>query len=141
MIEKIRSFNIRKAGVISLIIGIIGIMVQILMLTHVIPYTWINGGRLPSYQAAVQNSYPSIILILLNIPITLIASRIIPIKLNKFWTIVLIIWLWASIPLDIIGIAEQLLGTLFEKTCMSIITIIGFMMDFRMAAEKRFKHR
>jgi hypothetical protein len=106
-------------------------------MSHVLPYTWINGGRSTSYQAAFKTSLSSIITILISILITLIASRIIPLRLNKFWTIVLIIWLWIGIPLDMIGIIQQFLGTIFEKSCMSIVTIIGCIMDFRIAMEKR----
>jgi predicted neutral ceramidase superfamily lipid hydrolase len=137
LIEKIRKFKIQKAGYISIVVGIFAISVHIFVMSHVMPYTWINGGRSISYQAASKTSLSSIITIFISILITLIASKIIPLRLNKFWTIVLIIWLWLGIPLDIIGIAQQFLGTIFEKSCMSIVTIIGFMMDFRIALEKR----
>lgn len=137
MIEKIRRFNIQKAGYISILMGAFAVAIHILVLLRVLPYAWINGGRSVSYQAAFQTSLSSIIIILIGIPIILIASRIIPLRLNRFWTIILIIWLWISIPLDAVGIIQQFLGTMFEKSCMSIITIIGFMMDFRIAVEKR----
>ncbi len=137
MIEKIRRFNIQKAGYISIAVGIVAIFVHVLVMSHVLPYTWINGGRSISYQAAFQTSLSSIVTIFISILITLIASKIIPLGLNKFWTILLIIWLWIGIPLDLIGIAQQFLGTTFEKSCMSIVTIIGCMMDFRIALEKR----
>lgn len=137
MIEKIRKFDLKKAGYISAAMGVIAIAVHLLVIFHVLPYTWINGGRSVSYQAAFQTSFSSIFIILFSILITLIASRIIPLRLNKFWTIVLIIWLWIGIPLDIIGIAQQFLGTIFEKCCMSIVTIITFMTEFRIAVEKR----
>lgn len=137
MIEKIRKFNIQKAGFISITMGVFAIAVHVLVLTHILPYTWINGGRSASFQAAFQTSLSSIVMILIGIPITLIASRIIPLRLNKFWTILLIIWLWVGIPLDLAGIVQQFLGTVFEKLCMSVVTIIGFAMDFRIAVEKR----
>lgn len=137
MIEKIRKYNIKKAGFISIAIGIVAIAVHVLALLQILPYEWINGGRSPSYQAAFQTSISSIVMILISIMITLIASKIIPLKLNKFWTVLLIIWLWIGVPLDLIGIIQQLLGTSFEKSFMSIVTAIGFLMDFRIALEKR----
>lgn len=137
MIEKIRKFNIQKAGYIAIISGIFAISVHVLVMSHVLPYTWVNGGRSVSYQAAFQTSLSSIIAIFINILILLIASKIIPLKLNKFWTMLLIIWLWIGIPFDMIGIIQQFLGTIFEKSCMSIVTILGCMMDFRIALEKR----
>lgn len=117
--------------------GAFAVAIHILVLLRVLPYAWINGGRSVSYQAAFQTSLSSIIIILIGIPIILIASRIIPLRLNRFWTIILIIWLFLGIPLDAVGIIQQFLGTMFEKSCMSIITIIGFIMDFRIAVEKR----
>lgn len=137
MIEKIRKYNIKKAGSISIIVGFVAIAVHALVLFQVLPFEWINGGRSPSYQAAFQTSMSSIIMILISIMITLIASKIIPLKLNKFWTILLMIWLWIGIPLDVVGTIQQLLGTGFEKSFMSIVTAIGFIMDFRIALEKR----
>lgn len=137
MIDKIRKLNIQKAGLIAIAIGVFAICIHALVIFHILPYTWINGGRSTSYQAAAQTSFNSIITILISIIITLIASKIVPLRLNKFWTILLIIWLWIGIPLDIAGIIQQFLGTIFEKSCMSIVTIIGFMMDFRIALEKR----
>ena len=137
MIEKIRKCNIKKAGFISAAMGMVAIAVHAMVLFQILPYEWINGGRSPSYQAANQTSINSIIMIVISILITLIASKLIPLELNKFWTILLIIWLWIGIPLDIVGIIQQLLGTVFEKSFMSIVTIIGFIMDFRIAIEKR----
>ncbi|WP_258876389.1 hypothetical protein [Clostridium sp. CM028] len=43
-----------------------------------------------------------------------------------------------TLPLGLMGIVQQFLGTMFEKYCMSIVAIIGFLSDTRIAVEKRW---
>ena len=66
-----------------------GLVVHLLVIAGIIPYLWVNGGRTESLEAARQISTQSIIMTVVNIFIALIASRIIPLKLNRFWGIVL----------------------------------------------------
>ncbi|NNU78068.1 hypothetical protein [Clostridium estertheticum] len=138
MLDKIRKINIKKAGVCSVTIGVINIIVHILIITQTMPYTWVNGGRSVSYELARQTSLSSIYITIFNIIIALIASKIIPLKMNKFWSKFLTIFLVVTLPLGLIGIGEQFLGTIFEKCCMSIVAIIGFLSDTRIAVEKRW---
>lgn len=138
MLEWIRKFNLRKAGWISASIGGINIIVHLLVISNIIPYLWVNGGRTESFEAAQQISVDSIILTVINIIIALIASQIIPIKINKFWGIVISAFLILTLPLTLVGVAQQFLGTAFEKCVMSIVTIIGFCSDVRIAFEKRW---
>ncbi len=138
MKEWIRKFNLRKAGFISVAIGVLTIIVHVLVITGVLPYLWVNGGRSESFEVAQQTSFSSIIIILISIVITIIASQIIPIKFNKFWGIVISVFLIITLPLSFIGIIEQFLGTMFEKCVMSIVTIVGFIADTRIAFEKRW---
>ena len=99
---------------------------------------WVNGGRSESFSDAQSTSFSSIIITVISIIITLIASHIIPIRLNKFWGIAISVFLIATLPLSFIGVIAQVLGTLFEKCVMSIITIVGFCADTRIAFEKRW---
>ena len=138
MLTWIRKFDLKKAGYISVLIGVINIIVHILVITGVLPYLWVNGGRSESLSAAQATSFSSIIITVISILITLIASHIIPIKLNKFWGIAISVFLIVTLPLSFIGIIAQFLGTIFEKCVMSIITIIGFCADTRIAFEKRW---
>lgn len=138
MLDKIRKINIKKAGVCSVIIGILNIIVNVLVITKAMPYTWINGGRSVSFDAARQTSLSNIYIMLINIVIVLIASRIIPIKINKFWSIVLTVFLLVTLPFGLVDIILQFLGTIFEKCIMSIVAIIGFLTDIRIAVEKRW---
>ena len=138
MLEWIRKFDLRKAGICSVVIGGVNIIVHILVITNIIPYLWVYGGRTESFAAAQQTSTSSIVMTIANILITLIASQIIPVKLNKFWGIALSIFLIITLPLKLVGVIQQFLGTTFEKCVMGIVTIIGFCADTRIAFEKRW---
>lgn len=138
MLEWIRKFDLRRAGVCSVAVGGINIILHILVIANIIPYSWVNGGRSESYAKAQQISMSSIIMTIINIGIALIASRIIQVKLNKFWGIMLSAFLIVTLPLSFVGVIQQFLGTPFEKYFTSVITIIGFLADTRIAFEKRW---
>lgn len=138
MLEWIRKFDLRRAGVCSVAVGGINIILHILVIANIIPYSWVNGGRSESYAKAQQISMSSIIMTIINIGIALIASRIIQVKLNKFWGIMLSAFLIVTLPLSFVGVIQQFLGTPFEKYITSVITIIGFLADTRIAFEKRW---
>ena len=138
MLTWIRKFDLKKAGYISVLIGVINIIVHILVIAGAIPYLWVNGGRSESFSAARSTSFSSIIITAISILITLIASQIIPIRLNKFWGIAISVLLIVTLPLSFIGAIAQFLGTIFEKCVMSIITIVGFCADTRIVFEKRW---
>jgi|GEM_PF-1005742 len=138
MLAWIRRFDLKKAGYVSVLIGIINILVHILVITGIIPYLWVNGGRSESFSAAQSTSFSSIIITLISILITVIASQIIPIRFNKFWGIVISVFLIVTLPLSFIEIIFQFLGTIFEKCVTSIVTIVGFCADTRIAFEKRW---
>ena len=138
MLEWIRKFDIRKAGICSVVSHGIGIVLHILVIANIIPYLWVNGGRTETFAAAQQISTSSIIMLLVNILITLIASRIIPVRLNKFWGILLSTFLVITLPVTLVGVIQQFLGTTFEKCVTGIVTIIGFCADTRIAFERRW---
>ena len=138
MFERIRKFDLRRAGVCSVAVGGINIILHILVIANIIPYLWVNGGRSESYAKAQQISMSSIMITIINIGIALIASRIIQVKLNKFWGIMLSAFLIVTLPLSFVGVIQQFLGTPFEKCFTSVITIMGFLADTRIAFEKRW---
>lgn len=138
MLEWIRKFSLRKAGICGVIVGMANIIVHIFVIANIIPYLWVNGGRTESFEVAQQISISSIGITIVNVLIALVASQIIPIKFNKFWGIVLSVFLIITLPLTLVGVIQQFLGTIFEKCVMGIITIIGFCADTRIAFEKRW---
>lgn len=138
MLDKIRKFDLKKAGYGGCIIGLFNIMVHMLVIFQIIPYTWVNGGRTASLVVAQEISVSSIIITVINILIALVATQIIPIKLNRIVGITLSTFLILTLPFSFIGIIQQFLGTMFEKIVMSVVTIIGFCLDIRVAFEKRW---
>ena len=138
MLEWIRKFDLRKAGICSVVGSGIGIILHILVIANIIPYLWVNGGRTETFAEAQEISTGSIVIILVKILIALIASRIIPVRLNKFWGIFLSAFLVITLPVTLVGVIQQFLGTTFEKCVTGIVTIIGVCADTRIAFEKRW---
>ncbi|MDD4370477.1 MAG: hypothetical protein PHD56_05335 [Anaerostipes sp.] len=138
MLKWIRKFDLKKAGICSVVIGIINICVHICVILSIIPYTWVNGGLTESLEAARQISASSIIMTIINILISLVASGIIPVRFHPFWGIVLSAFLIITLPFSFWGILQQFMGTTFEKCVMSLVTILGFCADTRIAFEKRW---
>lgn len=138
MLAWIRKFDLKKAGWISASIGTLNIIVHILVITNILPFTWVNGGRTESLELARQISTNSIIMTVVNILIALIASQIIPVKFNRFFGIAISVFLIVTLPLTLVGVVQQFLGTPFEKCVMGLVTIIGFCSDTRIAFEKRW---
>lgn len=138
MLAWIRKFDLKKAGWISASIGMINIVLHLLVITNILPFTWVNGGRTESLEMARQISTSSIIMTIVNIVIALVASQIVPVKFNKFFGIVISVFLIVTLPLTLVGVVQQFLGTTFEKCVMGIVTIIGFCSDTRIAFEKRW---
>lgn len=137
-INWIRTKSLRKAGICGCIIGFINILVHVMIIVSIIPYKWVNGGRTATLAEAINISFSSIVITAVNILIVLIASQIIPVKFNKFWGIVLSAFLIVTLPMSFMGIVQQFLGTVFEKCVMSVVTIIGFCADTRIAFERRW---
>lgn len=136
-LDKIRRFSLKKAGYISLAVATFMIILHILIIAGIFPYSWVNGGRSESFDAARSTSFSSIIVILFGVVLKLFAARIVPVKLNRFFGVLITILLIISLPFEFIGIVQQLLGTFFEKCVCSIFAAAAFLADFRIAVEKR----
>ena len=138
MLEWIRKFDLKKTGIVNVSAGLINIIVHVLVILKILPYQWVNGGRTESYEIACQISVGSIVVMIVCVLITLIACKIIPLKLNRFWGIALSVLLIAMLPLSLLGVVQQFLGTLFEKCVMSIVALVAFCTATRIAFEKRW---
>ena len=137
-IEKVRQFSLRKAGIINLSIGLINILIHVLVILKILPFTWVNGGRSENYEAACSLAVSSIAIMLITMLLTFISSDIVPIKFNRFFGILLSVILVILLPFSFMGIVLQFLGTMFEKSFCSILTIVSFLGAFRIAVEKRW---
>lgn len=130
----IKRINLKTAGIVSVVIALITIMIHTLVLLKVMPFIWINGGRSATFEIAKQTSMISIIILLVSIFISLWACGIIHFK--KFKKLLSAI-LWISFAYACIGTVLQFLGTPFERFFTSILCIINVVVTFRLAIEKR----
>ncbi|MDR0851071.1 MAG: hypothetical protein LBN36_01115 [Clostridiales Family XIII bacterium] len=138
MLRLIRRIDLRIAGFCSVGVSIIGMIVHLLVLLQVIPFSWINGGNTTSFEAQLPISIVSILVLILLALLALIGSKIIPVKLNTFLTVLLVVVLIVKIPYDLVECLLQFMGTPFERSFLGIVLFIGFLADSRIAVEKRF---
>jgi hypothetical protein len=125
--------NLKIAAFILIFINSLVIIGHILILLQVIPYNWVSGGLIASYEEQKQISIISIVILLCTIPINLWGANII---LKNKLHIVLKILLWVLFAYSCIGFCMQILGTLFEKTVTSILCLVSAIMYFRLIIEK-----
>ena len=133
----IKKIGLRKAGLISITMNMITIIVHLLVIFRLMPYTWINGGRSATYEIARQTSIKSIPFFILAIFIALLASGIISVKWNSVVKRGFSILLWLLVAYTCMGLIMQLLGTPFEKIVMSLVCVVTIIAGIRLAIEKR----
>lgn len=133
----IKKIGLRQAGYIYIAMSILTIFIQLLVIFRLIPYKWINGGRIATYEATLQTSINGIIIFTVLILIALIACGVINFKWNNFTKIIFTVLLWIVVAFACFGLIAQLLGTPFEKAVMSVICAISIIAGIRLAIEKR----
>lgn len=138
MLNKLKVIDLKKAGIASAALTLLTILVHLLVIFQILPHTWINGGRVASFDIARQTSINGIWFLLFDILVSLIAGGIIPLKLKKGFAVVLAVYLWIQVPYTLFGFIIQLLGTVFEKLFMSVIVFVLFVSKLRLALEKRW---
>ncbi len=130
----IKKIGLKTAATASVIIAVVTILIHLLVILQIIPYTWINGGRSASFEAASQASWVSIIILVIFIFIYLWAGRIIPItRFKRLFTVIL----WLMFAYACLGIIMQFLGTPFEKAVTGVLCILNAIATFRLAIKKR----
>lgn len=131
----LKKIKLKTSGIILITVLLLAISVHILVLLGVLPYNWINGGRVSSMDETMQISTVGIITLSISIFVVLISIGVIPVKLNKIGRFFLKIYLWILTLFMFLSIFLQLLGTTFEMYCMSILVIVGFITALRLAIE------
>ena len=108
---------------INLLLGVFyaaGVLVQLLVITKVIPYNWVNGGMTKSYKSQAAQSVVSILVI---VGLYLYCRKLFvsktALKKGHFRSIYVITFLWCA------GFIMQLLGTTFERYIMSVVLLFG----------------
>ena len=126
----LRTLDLKTAGYVNIAVIIIAIIVHLLVIFQILPFTWINGGRSASLADAQQTSVISIAILIAMILVNLWACALLPVK---GLMPLLRVLLWVLFAYSILGMIQQLLGTAFERFSMSILCIISAVMYFRLA--------
>ena len=133
MLGKLRRMNMKTAVIIGICFYSLTILINVLIISGIIPFTWVNGGRSESYATQLPISIINIIISIIGGVFTLIVDGNILYKYRRGITIIC----WLFVVLWSFGFILQLLGTPFEKMVCSFILILGVISNLRMAIEKR----
>jgi hypothetical protein len=109
------------------------ISIHVLIISGIIPFTWVNGGRSESFAAQLPISIINIIISIIGGVFTLIVGRNILYIYKRGITVIC----WLFVVLWSFGFIQQLFGTPFEKMVCSLILFLGVISNLRMAIEKR----
>jgi uncharacterized protein with PQ loop repeat len=133
MLEKLRKVNLRTAVIMGICFYSLTMLLQVLIITGVIPYTWVNGGRSDSFATQLPISIINIIISILGGVFTLVVGGNRLYKYKKGRNVIG----WFFVVLWSFGFFQQLLGTPFEKMFCSLLLLLGVMSSLRLAIEKR----
>jgi hypothetical protein len=133
MLEKLRRMNLKTAIFMGICFYSLTILIHILIISGIIPLTWVNGGRSESFATQLPISIINIMISIIGGVFTLLVGGTI---LNKYKRGITVL-LWFFVVLWSIGFIQQLLGTPFEKMVCSFILLLGIISNLRMAIEKR----
>jgi hypothetical protein len=133
MLEKLRRINLKTAILMGICFYSLTILIHILIISDIIPLTWVNGGRSESIATQLPISIINTIISIIGGVFTLLIGGNLLNKFKKGTTVIL----WFFVVLWSIGYIQQLLGTPFEKMVCSFILLLGIISNLRMAIEKR----
>ena len=125
--------NMKTAMFMGIIFYTLTILIHVLIISGIIPFTWVNGGRYESFATQMPLSIISIIISIIGIVFTLFVGRNILYNYKRGITVIC----WFFVVLWSFGFIQQLLGTPFEKMVCSLILFLGIISNLRMAIEKR----
>lgn len=109
------------------------ILIHLLIISGIIPFTWVNGGRSESFATQLPLSLISTVISIIGGVFTLTVGSDILNKHKRGITIIC----WFFVVLWSFGFIQQLFGTPFEKMVCSFILFLGIISNLRMAIEKR----
>ncbi|WP_100407860.1 hypothetical protein [Bacillus solitudinis] len=133
MIKKLRKINMETAVFMGIIFYSMTILIHVLIISGIIPFTWVNGGRSESFATQLPISIINLIISIVGGVFTLIVGRNILYKYKRALTVIC----WFFVVLWSFGFIQQLFGTSFEKMVCSLILSLGVISNVRMAIEKR----
>ena len=109
------------------------ILLHLLILSGIIPLTWVNGGRSESFATQLPISIINIFISIIGGVFTLFISRNALKKYRRGITIIC----WLFVVLWSVGLVQQLLGTPFEKMVCSFILLLGVISNLIMAIKNK----
>ncbi|WP_123921880.1 hypothetical protein [Terribacillus saccharophilus] len=109
------------------------ILIHVLVISGILPYTWVNGGRSDSFANQLQLSIISIVVCIIGGLFTFFAAENKARRFNRGITIIC----WFLVVMCFVGLIQQLLGTAFEKGVCSFIVLLGIISNLRLAVEIR----
>lgn len=130
MVEKLRRIDMKTAIFMGICFYSLTILIHVLIISGIIPFTWVNGGRSESFATQLPISIINIIIASIGGVFTLVVYG------NKYKRGITIIC-WFFVALWSFGFIQQLLGTPFEKMVVSLLLLLGVISHLRMAIEKR----
>lgn len=122
----------KTAVIIGFIFYSLTILIQFLIISKSIPFTWVNGGRSESFTEQLPISVINIVISIIGVVFTLIVGRI---KLYKYKRGISFIS-WIFVVLWSFGFIQQLFGRPYEKMVCSLVLLPGVISNLRMAIEK-----
>lgn len=132
MLEKIRTIKWKTAVNMGIWFYTLTLLLHVLILCGVIPFTIVNGGRSQDFETHVPISILNIIISLIGGIFTLIIGG----NLLKHKKGIIVVC-WFFVALWSFGFAQQLVGTTFERLFCSILLLLGVIANLRMAIEKK----
>ncbi len=133
MLEALRKINMKTAVFMGMCFYSFTILIHILIIIGIIPFTWVNGGRSESITTQLPISIISTVIAIIGGLFTLIAGGNIPRKYKRIITIIC----WFFVVFWSFGFIQQLLGTPFEKMVCSLILLLGVISNLRLAIGER----
>ncbi|PSL32976.1 hypothetical protein B0H99_11086 [Planomicrobium soli] len=131
--EKLRKVKLETAVWMGICFYALTILIQVLILTGIIPLTWVNGGRSESLETQLPISIINILMSIFGGAFTIRVGKNMFQKYKSGTTIIA----WFFVALWSFGFIQQLLGTPFEKMVMSLLLLLGVISNLRIAIEKR----
>lgn len=133
LINNIRYISMKTAVLLGICFYSFTILIHALVISGILPYTWVNGGRSDSFANQLQLSIISIGICIIGGLFTYFAAGNIAGRFNRGITIIC----WLLVVICSFGLIQQLLGTAFEKGVCSFIVLLGIISNLRLAVEIR----
>jgi len=130
MIKRLdKSKALKRFGLAAILLRMITIVMHLMVISKVLPYTWVSGGQINDYNTAVETAGASIVILLTSIAIYTVTCGFFNIKLVRWMRIALIVLFILQVPFDLMGVILQFLGTDFERHVTSMLAILMLLAD------------